>query len=94
MTRPRHNGHGGNDILRRAFDEPVADGEVDKRIPLGVYRTKDVRMLEEERRALGFSSGGSFERSTLIGSTCRHAMEKREGSSAKPKVPFNPPVLA
>ena len=41
-----------------------------------------------------FSSGGSFERSTLIGPTWGQEIEKRDGSSARPNVPFNPPVLA
>src|SRR5215510_15486336 len=29
-----------------------------------------------------------------IGPTCRHAIEKREGSSARPMVPLRPPVRA
>src|SRR5262245_35339650 len=48
-----------------------------------------------EVRALNTSaSGGSFVRSTVIGPTCRHAMAKRDRSSAIPTVPFIPPVRA
>src|SRR4030095_12274521 len=58
-------------------------------------RTTRVSLKMSEVFTLNISASlGSFVRSTVIGPTWRHAMAKRERSSATPTVPFIPPVRA
>src|SRR5215471_136840 len=58
-------------------------------------RTTRVSLKMSDVRSLNTSAFfGSCARSTVIGHTCRHAMAKRERSSATPNVPFIPPVRA
>src|SRR6188474_2217011 len=45
--RPRHDRHRRDGVLRRAFDQLVADGEIDQRVSPLVEHPIDVGALEE-----------------------------------------------
>ena len=58
-------------------------------------RTTRVCLKRNDVLSLNTSASfGSFARSTVIEPICRHAIAKRERSSATPTLPFTPPVRA
>ena len=93
---PRHDRYGRQRILWGAFDDLVAERDVDERVALLVDDPKHVGVLEKDRGPLGVYQLLVGQLRDIGGDRpiWRQAIEKREGSSARPSPPLMPPVRA
>ena len=82
--------------MRRAFDQLVADREVNEGIALFVHDPEDVGVLEENRGVLGVDLLVIAELVDIRRDRpdWRQEMENRLGSSERPSEPPSPPVRA